>query len=66
MSISVTTDKFLARYMEFGTFYGFFKVGFINSQNIKGKLSKKDSKFVKMFGETVNVQTGHFETMVSS
>ena len=35
MSISVTTDKFLAWYMEFGTFYGFFKFGFINSQNIK-------------------------------
>ena len=47
MSISVTTDKFVAWYMEFGTFYGFFKFGFINSQNIKWKLSKKDSKFVK-------------------
>ena len=65
MSFSVTTDKFLAWYMEFGTFYGFFKFGFINSQNNKWKLSKKDSKFVRMFDETVNVQTGHFETTVS-
>ena len=47
MSISVTTDKFLAWYMEFGNFYGFFKFGFINSQNIKWKLSKRDSKFIK-------------------
>ena len=65
MSISVTTDKFMAWYMEFGTFYGFVKFGFINCQNIKWKLSKKDPKFVKMFDEIVNVQTGHFETTFS-
>ena len=35
MSISATTDKFIAWYMEFGTFYGFVKFGFINCQNIK-------------------------------
>ena len=35
MSISVTTDKFIAWYTEFGTFYGFVKFGFINCQNIK-------------------------------
>ena len=43
--------------MELGAFYGFVKFGFINCQNIKLKLSKKDSKFVNMFDETVNVQT---------
>ena len=41
MSMSVTTDKFIAWYTEFGTFYEFVKSGFINCQNIKCKLSKK-------------------------
>ena len=35
MSMSFTTDKFIAWYTEFGTFYEFVKFGFINCQNIK-------------------------------